>query len=208
MLKGLYAISDEVLTPDAKLLEKAEAALKGGAKLFQLRHKSASDAALLPIARELKTLCETHNALLIVNDRVELALKSKAHGLHLGQDDGDLRAARDRLGGGVMIGLSCYGDLGRAEIMQKAGADYVAFGSFFVSPTKPAAPVVPLSVLGEAKKRLSVPLCAIGGITLQNAPELIAAGADMIAVISDLWRAQEITGHGRAFSRLYLKENL
>ncbi|MGE4295600.1 MAG: thiamine phosphate synthase [Campylobacterales bacterium] len=202
MLKGLYAISDENLTPDGRLLEHAEAVLKGGAKLFQLRHKSGSDEALLPIARELKALCECHNALFIVNDRVELAKNAQAHGLHMGKDDGELKAARAHLGAKTLIGVSCYGDLARARTMQEAGADYVAFGSFFVSPTKPAAAVVAASVLTEAKKRLLIPLCAIGGITLQNAPSLIEAGADMVAVISDLWQ-NGATDRARQYAQLF-----
>lgn len=203
MLRGLYAISDEVLTPDALLIQKAEAVLRGGAKLFQLRHKSAGDAALLPIARELKKLCDRYGALLIINDRAELAKKSGAHGLHIGREDGALEAAREYLGAKTLIGVSCYGDLNRAETMQKAGADYVAFGSFFASPTKPAAAVVEAGVLNEAKKRLHIPLCAIGGITIDTAPVLIAAGADMTAVISDLWRAPDITQQAKCYTQLF-----
>lgn len=204
MLKGLYAITDERLTPyeGEKIFELVEGALKGGAKILQLRDKETPDEALLPIALELKRLCREYGALFIVNDRLVLAKMAKADGLHIGKEDVALELAKKEFSQGI-IGVSCYGDISRAKKAEALGASYVAFGSFYPSPTKPSSPVIPKELLKEAKRVLQIPICAIGGITLERAKELIALGADMIAVISDLWRAQDIEAKARAYSKLF-----
>jgi thiamine-phosphate pyrophosphorylase len=198
-LRGLYAITPELADGD-ELLRRAEAALRGGARLFQLRMKGA--AAARQVAFALKKLTDRHGARLIINDDVELALEVDAHGAHLGRDDGDLRSARAKLRGKI-LGASCYDSLAAARAAVAAGADYVAFGSVFASPTKPAAVRAPLSLFGND---LGVPLCAIGGITLENAPSLIAAGADCLAVISDLFDAPDIAARAAAYERLFTHE--
>lgn len=202
-LSGLYAITDPVLTPCERLLESVEKALAGGARIVQLRDKDATDDELLPWAKALRDLCRRHGALFIVNDRVRLAVDVDAGGLHIGRDDLPVEEARRVLGPGRIIGVSCYGDLDRAVDMERRGADYVAFGSFFPSPTKPAAPTIPRELLTLAKRRLAVPICAIGGITVENAAELVGAGADMLAVISDLWTVPDIRERAAVYARFF-----
>ncbi len=203
-LGGLYVITDPMLTPykDGKIFEKVEAALRGGARLVQLRDKTASFEELLPIAKRLKELCERYGVFLIINDRVDLAIKCDAHGVHLGRGDMSPSQARKLLGSDKILGVSCYGDIERALSLEKV-ASYVAFGSFYPSPTKPDAPCIPKELLKEAKKRLNLPICAIGGITPERAEELVKLGADMIAVISSLWRAENIEEQAKRFARLF-----
>lgn len=191
-LRGLYAITPE----GPGLPQKVRAALEGGIAVLQYRRK---DSANLDEASEIRRLAREHGVPFIVNDDVRLALALDADGVHLGRDDGDLAGARRSLGG-KLLGASCYDDPARAEAAVRAGADYVAFGSVFPSPTKPAAVRAPLSLF--AKKR-GVPLCAIGGITLANAPQVIAAGADLLAVISDLFDAPDIAARTREYARLF-----
>jgi thiamine-phosphate pyrophosphorylase len=192
-LRGLYAI-----TPQAGDLErKVRLALEGGVALLQYRSKErdrAQAAAIVRIARD-------YGVPVIINDHVELALELDAAGAHLGREDGDLRAARQRLGA-RLLGASCYHQLERARHAVQAGADYVAFGSVFASPTKPQAVRAPLTLFRDART-LGVPLAAIGGITLQNAPQLIAAGADLLAVISDLFDAPDVRARARAYGKLF-----
>lgn len=185
-LRGLYAITPDGL-PEATLLAQAEAALAGGAAVLQLRDKSTDAARRLRLAQGLAALCRRHGALFIVNDDVQLALAAGADGVHLGADDGDPRAARQALPPGSVVGVSCYADFARASSAVAAGADYVAFGAVFASPTKPQAPRASLDLLARARAELGVPVCAIGGITLANAGEVIAAGADLLAVVSEVF---------------------
>ena len=187
-MKGLYAITDPKLTPYHMMEALVEAAIDGGARLIQLRDKELSDRELAPMARRLLSLCQQRGVLFVVNDRVELAAAIGAHGVHIGKGDADYQTAR-RLMGARIIGVSCYNRLDLAEHFQALGADYVAFGSVFPSPTKPDAARAELSLISEASRRLAIPVCAIGGITVDNAAEVAAAGADMAAVISGLWDA-------------------
>lgn len=189
--RGLYAVSPEA--PDA--LARIEQALAGGVALLQYRSKRRDAAE----AREVLRLARRHGVPLIVNDDVELALEIGADGAHLGRDDGDLAGARKRLGTRI-LGASCYNRLDLARAAVAAGADYVAFGSVFPSPTKPDAARAPLSLFAGD---LPVPLCAIGGITLENAPSLIEAGADLLAVITDLFDAPDIAARARQYARLF-----
>jgi thiamine-phosphate pyrophosphorylase len=193
-LRGLYAI-----TPEAGDVErKVQLALEGGVAALQYRSKTRNPAQAAAIVR----LARDYDVPVIINDDVELALELGAAGAHLGRDDGDLRAARRRLGARI-LGASCYNQLERARAAVQAGADYLAFGSVFASPTKPAAVRAPLSLFGEAKA-LGVPLAAIGGITLDNAPQLIAAGADLLAVITDLFDAPDIRARARSYGKLFV----
>lgn len=195
-LRGLYAI-----TPDGgdtrRLLEQVRAALEGGVALLQYRRKRGDAAE----ARQVVALAARYGAAVIVNDDVELALAAGAAGAHLGREDGDLVAARGRLPQGI-LGASCYDRIEAAREAVRAGADYVAFGSVFASPTKPGAVRAPLALFGEAKP-LGVPLAAIGGITLGNAPQVIAAGASLLAVITDLFEAPDIASRARQYGRLF-----
>lgn len=183
MLKGLYAITDEILTPDHLLLGQAETALQAGVKILQYRHKSGSDREVEGICVGLQGLCRRYQALFVINDRPHLAQAIGADGLHVGMEDMELTPARRIFAKGT-IGVSCYGDLARARLAQDAGADYVAFGSFFPSPTKPSSKLVPMTVLSEAKAVLTIPVCAIGGITIANIHQITAHGPDMVSVVS------------------------
>ncbi|MQY51518.1 thiamine phosphate synthase [Rhodocyclus gracilis] len=184
--RGLYAITPDGL-PEAPLLAYAEAALAGGAQFLQLRDKSSDAARRARLGHALAALCRRYDARFIVNDDVAMALAVAADGVHLGGDDGDLAAARLALPAGSLLGASCYADFARAQAAQAAGADYVAFGAVYGSPTKPLAARADLALFTRARAELSVPCCAIGGITLANAAPVIAAGAQLLAVISDLF---------------------
>jgi len=191
-LRGLYAI-----TPDGDdILHKVTQALEGGIAMLQYRRKKQGSAME---AKELLTLCRHHGVPFIVNDDLELALEIGADGVHLGRDDGDLAAARRKLKG-KLLGASCYDDAEAARAAVRAGADYVAFGAVFPSPTKPGAVRAPLALFRENP---GVPVCAIGGITLENAPKVIEAGADMVAVISDLFDAGDIALRASQFKKLF-----
>jgi thiamine-phosphate pyrophosphorylase len=190
-LRGLYAVTPEA----ADAVEKARLALEGGVALLQYRRKRRD----LAEARAVAALARRHRVPLIVNDDVELALELDADGVHLGRDDGDLRAARRRLGDRI-LGASCYNDPELARRAVEAGADYVAFGSVFASTTKPAAVRAPLALFAT---RLGVPLCAIGGITLENAPRVLGAGADLLAVVSDLFDAPDIRARAAQYQGLF-----
>lgn len=202
VIRGLYAITPE--QPDTQLLlEQVRAALAGGASVLQYRSKSQDVALLHEQASELLALCHEFRVPLIVNDSLRLADLSGADGLHLGREDDSLRQARIVLGAEKVIGVSCYDSLDLALEAQAGGADYVAFGSFFPSLTKPHAVAAPLSLLGEARRQLDIPLVAIGGITVANAPALIEAGADAVAVISGLFDAPDIRLAAQQYSQLF-----
>lgn len=204
-LRGLYAITPEGLSPEV-LVARAERALLGGARLLQYRSKDADPQRRAATARQLATLCRRLGATFIVNDDVDLALAVDADGAHLGREDGDLDAARARLRG-KLLGVSCYDRIELARTAVAAGADYVAFGSVFASPTKPAAVRAPLSLFTQART-LGIPLCAIGGITIANAPTLIRAGADLLAVVSDLFDADDIAARAGAYVQLFDSESV
>ncbi len=204
-LSGVYA-----LTPDDNLLPRlsalVESALQGGVKWVQYRNKIAPVALRKAQASELLRLCNAYGAKLIVNDDVWLAVEIGAHGAHLGRDDlpgGSLQTARNALGPQRILGVSCYDDLARAEVAVDAGADYIAIGSVFASATKPQATRASLDLIAEAKRRFKVPVVGIGGITTRNAPQVIDAGADMVAVLTDLFDAMDIKKQAEKFQKLF-----
>jgi thiamine-phosphate pyrophosphorylase len=200
-IKGLYAVtSDQADT--ARLLIQVEAALGGGAALVQYRNKPGAEALRREQAAGLLALCRKFGVPLIINDHVELCRDLGADGVHLGSDDGDIAVARAALGPGKIIGISCYNRLDLARKAAAQGADYVAFGSCFDSGTKPAAVRAPLELFSEAKQ-IGLPTVAIGGITAENAPLAIRAGADSIAVIGALWTAPDIRQAALTFSHLF-----
>jgi thiamine-phosphate pyrophosphorylase len=200
-IKGLYAV-----TPDcddtASLLAMTGAAIAGGARLVQYRHKTAGPELRRAQAVALLELCRRHNVLFIVNDNVELAAEIGAPGVHIGRDDGLLEAARARLGPGVVIGVSCYREMARARAAAAGGANYIAFGGFYPSQVKPGAGGAAPALLTEVRS-LGLPVVAIGGITPDNAAPLIHAGADAVAVITALYSAPDVTAAARQFSRLF-----
>ncbi|MBW8329626.1 MAG: thiamine phosphate synthase [Thiobacillus sp.] len=203
---GVYAITPE--TPDTeRLLMQIEAALAGGVAAVQYRDKSGDVARRHEQASELVALCRRFKVPLIVNDDLRLADLCDADGVHLGRDDGSLREARIILGKGKFIGASCYQSIDLALAAQSAGADYVAFGSFFPSPTKPAAARASLDLLHAATPVIHVPLVAIGGITLDSAPQLLDAGADSLAVLSALFDASDVRVAAHTLNQLFATES-
>lgn len=203
---GVYAITPET-ADTARLLRDVEAALAGGVAVVQYRDKSGDVARRHEQASELVTLCRRFGVPLIVNDDLRLADLADADGVHLGRDDGSLREARIILGPNKFVGASCYQSLELAKAAEQAGADYVAFGSFFPSPTKPAAPRAALDLLHQAREDIQIPLVAIGGITADNAGALIDAGADSLAVLSAVFDAPDIRAAAHLLNRLFETES-
>jgi thiamine-phosphate pyrophosphorylase len=206
-LAGLYAITPDESSTEI-LVSKVAQALGGGASVVQYRNKTAGPELRREQGRALAALCRAAGAAFIVNDDLTLALELDADGVHLGGDDGDLAEARRRLGQDRLLGASCYGRIELAEAAAQAGVDYLAFGSVFSSVTKPAAVRAPLSLFAEARRRFSLPLVAIGGITLQNAPQAFAAGADAVAVISAVFDAGDIAASAAGFIRLHQQQRM
>ncbi|AZC20931.1 MULTISPECIES: thiamine phosphate synthase [Pseudomonas] len=203
-LRGLYAITDSQLLA-GKFLEYVEAALDGGVTLLQYRDKSDDQARRLREAEALLGLCERYKTQLIINDDAELAARIGA-GVHLGQTDGPLTPARALLGRQAIIGSTCHSQLALAEQAAREGASYVAFGRFFNSSTKPGAPTANLELLDQARASLQLPICVIGGITLDNAAPLVSHGADLLAVVHGLFgadSAEQVTRRARAFNALF-----
>jgi thiamine-phosphate pyrophosphorylase len=186
-IHGLYAIADTHCLAPEQLIAAVEAAIPGGARVIQYRDKTSPPDARRATAQALQALCARHGVPLLINDDVALALAVGAAGVHLGRDDRDLAAARASLGPQAIIGVSCYNELDRARIAEQAGADYVAFGRFFPSRTKPQAVQAAPDLLRAARAALKVPIVAIGGITPENGATLIAAGADALAVIDGVF---------------------
>lgn len=203
-LRGLYAITPDALVRDpARLLAAVAAAIRGGARLIQYRDKHNETSERLALALALVQTCHAAGARLIVNDDVALAIAAGADGVHLGSGDGSLAAARERLGPPALIGATCGNSLDRARAALTAGADYVAFGRFFASTTKPDAPPAELQTLRSAKRELGAVLCAIGGITPHNAAPLLAAGADLLAAVDGVFGATDIEAAAQAYCALW-----
>jgi thiamine-phosphate pyrophosphorylase len=200
-MRGLYAITDQ--SSGDLLISKAKLALIGGISTLQYRDKSSDTDQKIKDALALQALCKEYKTPFIINDDIELALAIGADGVHLGKDDQSIHYARSRLGNTAIIGISCYNNLDLAKSAEQQGASYIAFGSFFSSPTKPNAPQATAQLLAKAKSCLTTPICCIGGITLDNAPLLIDNGADMIAVITSLFDADDIKQTARYFSAMF-----
>ena len=200
-LRGLYAITPETNDTES-LVARVRLAIDGGARLVQYRAKAIERALALRQARLIAAECRAAGAIFIVNDAVDLALACDADGVHLGRDDMDIAAARLRFPRGI-IGISCYAEPERAARARAAGADYVAIGSMFASPTKRSAVRAPLAAIAAAKEASRLPVAAIGGISLANARAVVGAGADMLAVISALFDAPDVRSAARAFSTLF-----
>jgi thiamine-phosphate pyrophosphorylase len=204
MTQGLYGITPQsLLADDRQLLEAVEAALAGGMRRLQYRAKTLSQTDRLRQARALRRLCHDHGARLIVNDDVDLAIAARADGVHLGREDDAIADARRRLGAEALIGASCYDRFELAQQALEQGADHVAFGRFFPSSTKPDAVQARPELLSRARRELDCPICAIGGITIDNGRALIAAGADCLAVIEGLFSASDIRQRALDFAGLW-----
>ena len=200
-LTGLYVITDTTRFQRDALVEAVGEAIAGGAHVVQYRDKSEDNERRRLEAAALAELCRRHDCPFIVNDDVSLAIDVGADGVHLGRDDAPLAETRARFaaeGLDAIIGVSCYADRLRAERAAGEGADYLAFGAMFPSPTKPHAPGAPAEVLGWARERLGLPVCGIGGISAANVRDLMAHRPDMIAVISEVFAAPDIRSAAEA----------
>lgn len=199
-LRGLYLITPD--EPDtARLLQRVRPVL-AQARLLQYRNKPADAGLRREQVAALLPLCRAAAVPLVVNDDWRLAAESGADGAHLGEADGELRVARGALGAQAILGASCHDDLARAEAAAAAGASYLAFGAFFPSPTKPGARRATPDLLREAA-RFGLPRVAIGGITPDNAGTLVAAGADLVAVISGVFDAPDPVAAAHALHALF-----
>jgi thiamine-phosphate pyrophosphorylase len=200
---GLYVITDHGAATVPGLVRRVEQALRGGARLVQYRDKQAGRPERHARAQALLELCRQQGVALIINDDVGLAAHIGAHGVHLGGDDMPIAAARTRLGPGALIGASCYNRLERARAAVAEGADYVAFGRFFASHSKPGAMPASPDLLTQARRELPVPVVAIGGITPANGAGLVAAGANLLAVIHGVFGQPDIQAAARAYAGLF-----
>lgn len=211
MMQQLYAITDPGLMPGDLLAQKVEACLIGGCRYVQYRNKTGSIDDRFRDAGVLRKLCDQYGATLIINDDIDLAKQVAADGVHLGQEDKGLDAARRQLGAKAIIGITCHASIALAREAADGGANYVAFGRFFPSSTKATASPAELALLRDAKKTLAIPIVAIGGITLHNARQVIAAGADCLAVCHDIFAPDsliEIENCAKSYSRLFHSESL
>jgi thiamine-phosphate pyrophosphorylase len=197
-LHGLYAV-----TPDNPSCAALAAVLEGGCRLIQYRDKNIDAPTRNQRARAFLTLCRQHNAKLLINDDWRLAAEIGADGAHLGRGDGTLREARSALGDAAILGATCYQSLELARRAEDDGASYAAFGAAWPSPTKPEAPLATLALYEAAARTLSIPVCAIGGITLANVRPLLESGVSLIALVSDLFSAPDIAAQTRAHIRFF-----
>lgn len=205
-LQGLYAITDPELM-GTNLIAKTEQAILGGIHILQYRNKTAPIKQQEYEAQALAELCNKNNVLFIINDNIELTLKVNADGVHLGQQDSSIQQARKLLGENKIIGVTCNNQVKLAQEAQTQGADYIAFGRFFNSHTKPSAPHAELSLLREADKLITIPVAAIGGITPEFAPLLLKEGVNMLAVIHAIFAQKDILNTTRQFVELFHSPN-
>ncbi|MDT8409394.1 MAG: thiamine phosphate synthase [Wenzhouxiangellaceae bacterium] len=201
-MKGLY-----IVTPDwddaEHLLQVTRQALEGGAALVQYRHKTATDALRREQAEALLLLCRQHRRPLIINDHLDLCLALDADGIHVGGTDPPVADVRAAVGTEKIVGASCYGSLELAQAAVDAGASYIAFGGFYPSRVKKYPVTTPVRMITQAKQRWAVPVVAIGGMTVENTPPLVAAGADMVAAVSGVYMAEDPRETSMQFGRLF-----
>ena len=202
MIRGLYAVTPDEADTDL-LVAKVEAALQGGISVLQYRNKLANHKLQTQQARAILPLCRQYEVPLIINDSVKLCLTLDADGVHIGADDGNLKEIRARVGKDKIIGASCYNRFDLALAAQQAGADYVAFGACFASTTKPKAPVANLNLFSQARAQLTIPAVAIGGINLDNAIQVISAGAHSLAVINAIFNVPDVKSSTQQFTQLF-----
>ena len=202
MIRGLYAVTPDEADTDL-LVAKVEAALQGGISVLQYRNKLANHKLQTQQVRAILPLCRQYEVPLIINDSVKLCLTLNADGVHIGTDDGNLKEIRARVGKDKIIGASCYNRFDLALAAQQAGADYVAFGACFASTTKPKAPVANLNLFSQARAQLTIPAVAIGGINLDNAIQVIGAGAHSLAVINAIFNVPDVKSSTQQFTQLF-----
>ena len=200
---GLYVLTDAQLTPEARLSDMVAKAIEGGAVMIQYRNKTADAAQREREAHLLRELCHAHRIPLIINDYVDLAQRVGAQGVHLGEGDALVHEARAVLGDRAIVGVSCYNEFPRALRAQKSGADYVAFGAFHSTATKPGAVRATIELLHEAKQHLDVPMVAIGGITPENGRPIVQAGADLIAACHGVFGQPDVGIAAQQYAHLF-----
>lgn len=202
-MKGLY-----IVTPDwddtAKLVDVTEKAIKGGTKIVQYRHKTATPELRREQAKALQAVCKRYKVPFIINDHVDLAMELDADGIHVGESDEAVAAVRSRVGPKKIVGASCYGDMDLVRKAHKAGASYIAFGGFYPSRIKKYPVTTELDIVKQMKQEIpELPSCAIGGIDHENAVPLVARGVDMICVISSVYFADDPEAAARKFAKMY-----
>lgn len=201
-MQGIYAITPDE-DNDELLCNKVLAAIKGGIRIIQYRHSTASTDMLLRQALLMAAICHEHNTTLIINNRVDIAKTCSAAGVHLGVNDTSIATARSQLGQKALIGMTCHDSLKLANAAKKSGANYIGMGAIFLSPTKPNASRCSLEKLRQTKKNIDIPLVAIGGITIDNIPTVISTGVNCIAMASGLFNSQDITATSKKLTALF-----
>ncbi len=197
-LNGLYVITDNDLNPNDKILLQVQTVLQNGCSIIQLRDKKNPAVIVKDLAIQIQDLCKKYNALFVLNDDIDLAIELQCDGLHIGKSDHErFDDIRSKFHG--IIGVSCYGDVDLAKQFEDKGADYVAFGSFYPSPTKPDSNIVPLEVIEEAKDKLTIPVCAIGGINLNNIEQVQQYKPDMVCAINAVWNSDDLASQTKKF---------
>jgi thiamine-phosphate pyrophosphorylase len=204
--RGIYLITEHERLRFSGLLARTEAVITAGISALQYRNKRADRKQRLAEASLLQQLCNDHEVPFIINDDIDLALELGAAGVHLGREDGNAKEARLRVGENMLIGISCYNDLDRADQAVRDGADYIAFGAMFPTTSKVNAVSATTDLIRQAKQRYTVPIVAIGGITPENCGPVIAAGADLLAVISGVYLAHNPYHALETFNQLMAKQ--
>ena len=202
IIKGLYAITPDMADLNS-LLQKTQLAIEGGAFMVQYRSKIQDRDVKMQQCAAILRLCREYKIPCIVNDDVDMCRVLEADGVHLGENDHNIAEVRSILGEYAIIGSSCYDQLNRANEAQKEGASYVAFGAMYPTSTKPNAPRASLALLREAKSQIQIPIVAIGGITMNNAHDVIETGIDAIAVINSLYESNSIKETAETFSHMF-----
>ena len=200
-LMQLYAVTDRAWTGRQTLLEQTEAALRGGVTCVQLREKDLDTEAVLEEAIAMKSLCQRYQIPLIINDRVDVAIRCQADGIHVGQDDMQADDVRKRIGSQMILGVSAQ-TLEQARTAEQNGADYLGVGAVFPTTTKTDAQAVSLDTLRQICAAVSIPVCAIGGISAANLPRLAGTGIDGVAVVSAIFASPDIEASCRTLARL------
>ncbi len=206
-INGLYIITDKKLIPRDNFTEKVEQAIRGGARVVQLREKQVNMKEICELGRSLREITRKHNVPLIINDYVDIALEIDADGVHLGENDPEIKFARKKLGSNKIIGVSCYDSLERGEFAVEQGADYIVFGTPYYTPTKPDRKPTPIETLVEARRKFTgTTVFAIGGITEDNAQEIIDTGVDGIAAITSIFKEGSPEENARKLSGFFKKD--
>ncbi|MBI2487339.1 MAG: thiamine phosphate synthase [Deltaproteobacteria bacterium] len=205
LLSGLYVITDKKLIPRDRFIKTVEKTLIGGAKIVQLREKDTPEEEIIKLGKDLHEITRKYGVPLIINDSPVLAKEIGADGVHLGEDDPPISEARKLLGSEAIIGVSCYGMIERGLQAEKEGADYVAFGTPFFTPTKPERKPTPFEVLREAKRKITrIPIFAIGGINAENARSVLETAVDGIAVITSVFSSSDSEKASQDLARLFV----